>query len=303
MVGYIYKCTFNDKIYIGESINATNPHYLGKGKLWLETINGHEKEVQKEIIETISHSNRKTLKQLMHQREIYWINYYDSTNPNKGYNISPGGNLMAESSLIKMKQKDAETIKKLMASTDIPKKISKSLSEYRQKNGFSKEHLQKISAALKGRNVGCNGDSRSIGVYCIINKHIYEFHNKIQAAKWWYENYPISENYTEITYTRLINKSISNIPLTYNKKKIDLDIHWFLSFNKEDPVYCIVNDTTKYKFKNKNQAACWWHYSYKYTMDFSILYYVNCITKSINSKKSIIYPYNDNTKIQWFRKE
>ena len=33
MTGYIYKCTYQNKIYVGESINALNPNYFGTNKI------------------------------------------------------------------------------------------------------------------------------------------------------------------------------------------------------------------------------------------------------------------------------
>lgn len=220
MIGYIYLCTFNNKIYIGESLNAMNHNYLGRGKLWLTVIHGHEKEVDKKIIETIEHSDKKTLKTIMHKREIYWINYYNSTDPNIGYNISPGGNLLAESSRQKMIMSDSKTMKDRMKDSNLRHKISEGLKRQRKEVGMSDTHKANLSKRLKGRNIGCNGDSRSIQVYCIVDNKKYYFHNKIEAARWWYEHYPFSEKYAECTYTRLITKSINKEPLYYHKQPI-----------------------------------------------------------------------------------
>ena len=140
MFGYIYKCTYNNKIYIGESINAFDPNYIGSGKYWKSVIKNNKKEVVKTILETIEAEDIKTLKSIMHKREIYWINKFDSTNPNIGYNISPGGCLMSEESLLKMKINDSKAIKHIMETTDCKKRISKSLKEYKQLNGVSEEH-------------------------------------------------------------------------------------------------------------------------------------------------------------------
>lgn len=305
MIGYIYLCEYNNKYYIGESINAKNPRYLGKGKLWLETITGHESEVKKTILETIEDIDRKSLKQKMHNREIYWINKYDTTNLEKGYNISPGGNLMAESSIIKMKETDSKTMKRLMSTTDIPKRISKTLSNYRNTYGFSKDHLSKISKALKGRKIGCNGDSRSINVYCIINNTKYSFHNKITAAKWWYDNYPFSNKYAEITYTRLITKSINNLSLTFNGKPINQNIKWYeevFDLNENTPVYCIY-DNNKYEFNNMIDAITWWHENYPLkNSEFNKERY---ITKLIKNIKGYIIEYQSiqYNNIKWYRKE
>lgn len=304
MLGYIYKCTFKNKIYIGESVNALNPKYLGTGKLWTQTITGNEKEVSKEILETIEAGDKKTLKQKMHEREIYWIAHYDSTNPKIGYNISPGGNLMTDSSRQKMIEADSKTMKKKMEDPNLRKRISEGLKKQRREIGMSKEHRQRLSNALKGRNVGCNGDSRSIQVYCIVNNQKYSFHNKVTAAKWWFDNYPFSNNYAEVTYTRAITKSINNQIITYKGKPINQNIQWFMediNISNKDSIYCIFNNI-KYDFDNINQAAEWWHKNYPITDNFDLSLYKNKIEKSIkgytNMYKSIIFD-----KIQWYRKE
>lgn len=120
--GYIYKCTYKNKIYIGESIYALNKNYLGSGKYWLSIIKNNKEDVTKEILETLTADNRKNLKKLMHKREIYWIAKYDSTNPNIGYNISPGGNLLSAESKSKMIQNDSKKIKYIMDNTDCKEK-------------------------------------------------------------------------------------------------------------------------------------------------------------------------------------
>ena len=304
MKGYIYKCTFRDKIYIGESVNALSNKYLGKGKLWNKSILGHESEVSKEILETIEAEDKKTLKQKMHEREIYWIGYYDSTNPNIGYNISPGGCLMAESSRQKMIEADSKTMKKKMEDPNLRKRISEGLKKQKREIGLSNEHKKHLSEALKGKNVGCDGDSRSIQVYCIIDNKKYNFHNKIQAAKWWYDNYPFSDNYAEITYTRAINRSINNEIITYKHKPINQNIKWFIedtNISAKDSIYCLFNNT-RYDFDNINQASEWWHKNYPITDTFDLSLYKIKIEKSIkgftNMYKSVVFD-----KIKWYRKE
>lgn len=301
MIGYIYKCTFNEKIYIGESFNAINPNYLGKGKLWNKAIQNHKDEVNKEILEIIEHEDRKTLKAIMHKREIYWISYYDSTNPNIGYNISPGGNLMAESSLIKMKESDSRTMKKKMEDPELRRRISEGLKKQRRKIGMSDTHKANLSKQLKNRNIGCNGDSRSIQVYCEVDGNKYYFHNKIEAAKWWYENYPFSEKYAEITYTRMITKSINNQSISYYKKPIT-NIKWYLDkIDTINNVFCTYN-TIKYEFDTIEEAIKWWHNTYPIQEKFDYDVYYNKLIKSI--KGFVIERHSRQfNNIHWYRKE
>lgn len=88
---YIYKITntINNKIYIGLSTKSVEEsiNYLGSGEIQSRAIKKYGKEhFIKEILEDgISEW------QLLSEREIYWINKYNSTDHSIGYNITKGG--------------------------------------------------------------------------------------------------------------------------------------------------------------------------------------------------------------------
>lgn len=85
MFGYVYKTTdlLNNKIYIGQHHkNVFDIRYIGSGT----RIRARQREIGKrnfkvEVIEWC-----ETLEKLC-EREIYWITYYDATNPEIGYNV------------------------------------------------------------------------------------------------------------------------------------------------------------------------------------------------------------------------
>lgn len=87
----IYKITFpNKKVYIGRSNNIyrrmLEHNNDFRNKLPIEyAIMKYGKITEFDIIELIDDVDE------MKQREIYWIQYYDSTNKNNGYNVSSGG--------------------------------------------------------------------------------------------------------------------------------------------------------------------------------------------------------------------
>jgi len=83
----IYKTTnlINNKIYIGkDSIN--NPKYLGSGiKIKLAIKKYGKDKFKKEIIE------EGLDEKILNEREIFWINKFNSTDRKIGYNITYGG--------------------------------------------------------------------------------------------------------------------------------------------------------------------------------------------------------------------
>lgn len=87
----IYKITFpNQKVYIGRSNNIYrrmlehNNDFRNKLPI-VYAIMKYGKIVEFDILELIDDLEK------MKEREIYWISYYNSTNKNKGYNVSLGG--------------------------------------------------------------------------------------------------------------------------------------------------------------------------------------------------------------------
>ena len=87
----IYKITFpNQKVYIGRSNNIyrrmLEHNNDFRNNLPIEhAIIKYGKIMEFDIIELIDDIDK------MRQQEIYWIKYYDSTNKEKGYNVSLGG--------------------------------------------------------------------------------------------------------------------------------------------------------------------------------------------------------------------
>jgi len=89
---YIYKIInlINNKIYIGQRsskiLHELDTKYMGSGKIIKRAINKHGIEnFIKEIIEICES------KEQLNEREIYWIEFYQSRNPEIGYNLTKGG--------------------------------------------------------------------------------------------------------------------------------------------------------------------------------------------------------------------
>jgi len=84
----IYKTTnlIDNKIYIGKDVK-NKPSYLGSGKLLKLAIKKYGKHNFSKIIL----EDNIWDKDILSNREIYWINYYNSTDRNIGYNLTLGG--------------------------------------------------------------------------------------------------------------------------------------------------------------------------------------------------------------------
>lgn len=126
----IYKITnlVNNKIYIGQS-NGKNKFYMGSGIILHNAIKKYGMENFKKDIIVEGEFNQTLLDQL----EIHYIRLYNSTNKSIGYNIDEGGWGGHNKTF----------------SEETRKKISEG-NKRAYKNGFTKEHIEKISKAHKG---------------------------------------------------------------------------------------------------------------------------------------------------------
>ena len=90
MYGYIYKTTnlTNNKIYIGQKKSNIflEEKYLGSGKRLKQAIKKYGKENFK--VELLDYADSY---EDINNKEAYYINYYNSQDPNIGYNLVPGG--------------------------------------------------------------------------------------------------------------------------------------------------------------------------------------------------------------------
>ena len=90
---YIIKNTVNNKVYIGQtrtSVNQRWSEHLRHAKYGDQVINRAMRKygVDKFYIETLEICDIKVLD----EREMYYIDLYNSTDKSKGYNVSLGGN-------------------------------------------------------------------------------------------------------------------------------------------------------------------------------------------------------------------
>lgn len=147
-MGVIYKTTniVNGKIYVGKRIFSKEKFirskYYGSGKLLKNAIVKYGIEnFEREIIEEVENI-------LLVDREIYWIDYYKSTDMNIGYNLSKGGNCAIGR---KCGPLSDETKKKLR---DSAINQFKKGGHPRSGKSVSNETKDKIRIALLGKRLG-----------------------------------------------------------------------------------------------------------------------------------------------------
>jgi len=157
----------NGKIYIGQDSN-NNPNYLGSGVLLLKALKKYKKEnFQKEILEYCSSIDQ------LNTREIFWIQFFNSTNRKIGYNLTNGGN-----TTLGYKYKlSKETIEKYKKGKNNPmygKKHKKKSKEKMKKAKIGKCEGEKNNRARKLYEYDDNGNLLKIWNYC---KEAADFYN------------------------------------------------------------------------------------------------------------------------------
>ena len=141
-MGYIYLTMniLNDKIYIGRH-NSRDSSYLGSGTYFRNAVKKYGRDkFRKVILENNIDDNN-----LINEREIYWINFFNSTDRTKGYNLTKGGGGLKG---LKFSTERRDNMSKAM----IGQRVGENHPLYGKP--CSKERKDKISIALKGRFTG-----------------------------------------------------------------------------------------------------------------------------------------------------
>lgn len=235
MYGYIYKTTnlVNGKIYVGQKKSKTflGNKYLGSGKKLNDSIKHYKKENFKvELIEQIE------TKDLMDEREIYWIKYYNATNKEIGYNISEGGNVnrtmvgqnnprwgkhwdeshkLHQSNILKQKYASGEVLnpnkgKHLTEKTKNKIKLNHKHAKGMLNKKLTIEQREKLKMSKKGCKSAIKNKIRMY--HSETYKQIYVFHYDISL----YE----SKGYIKGTSPKVIEKRLGKKSNSKRRKKI-----------------------------------------------------------------------------------
>ena len=148
---YYIKNLVNSKIYIGQTYNLTKRLSIHKCKL---KEGKHENSYLQRSVKKygITNFEFKILEYVeinkLDEREIYWINYYESTSRSKGYNIEGGGRKNKEISdemrLMKLGDKNP-----MYGKHHSKKVINKMINSSRGKNNkLNAQEVEEIKIAL-----------------------------------------------------------------------------------------------------------------------------------------------------------
>lgn len=130
--GWIYKITSpSGKYYIGQAVNINRRysdykrlHHCKNQPYLLNSIKKYGFDnFEKEILDYIECNSNEELQEKLNTLEIEYILKYDSTNKNKGYNISKGGNQgrlgVKETEEQKQKKRDAWTLERKKVQSEL----------------------------------------------------------------------------------------------------------------------------------------------------------------------------------------
>ena len=146
MYGYIYETTnlINGKKYIGQHKGFFDKNYYGSGKIMVKALNKYGKKAFK-----VSLIEECDTQQILDEREIYWIDYYNADLSHMYYNIAIGGN-----SIRGFRGKNNPMFGKHHSEqSKLKMSINQSKSSWNKgtKGLYSEEYREKISRGNKGR--------------------------------------------------------------------------------------------------------------------------------------------------------
>lgn len=237
----IYKIEnlINAKKYIGQSVNIYKRWKQHKYVAFRKESEEYEKPLYRSIrkygIENFSFEILELCEpELLNDREIYWIDYYDSYNNEKGYNLTIGGNQTIKIDIQGLKDKwdEGYTVGELIKEFGYNKQtISKYLNGYSDYNRVNSQRRSALKARYKKiekRIVQYTMDGievkrwssisqikRELKIYGVSNCLRGEYYSS-GGFRWGYEGDVL------ITKNNLIEKSKSTILTEEDVKEIKL---------------------------------------------------------------------------------
>ena len=148
MIGYIYKTTnlINNKIYIGKHMSEkVSKTYKGSGKILKQAFKKYGKEnFSCEVIATASTEDE------LNNLEAYWIEWYNSRDPEIGYNIVAGG---LGTSGYKHTEEAKQKMSKAKTGRKLTEEWKKHVGEASRGRFVAEETREKLRRASLGRKM------------------------------------------------------------------------------------------------------------------------------------------------------
>lgn len=156
-MGLIYKiinqCT--NKVYVGQTTQTLEQRFATHIKMAIRKTN-------RRLYDSMNHYGYENFKpevieecvdELLNEREIYWIKYYDSTDPNKGYNMTEGG---GGGNTWKLNTHKEETLAKLSAAHKGQKRSVQAIANMcraQQMRTYYPRWTEEQKARIKGKRL------------------------------------------------------------------------------------------------------------------------------------------------------
>lgn len=211
---YLVKNNINNKVYIGQTSQKGGFDRRYRHDLYKNTNNEYLKRSIKkyeiEQFEIIKEYDKAYTKEELDQKEVKYIEQFNSTNPRYGYNIKEGGSFGKLAESTKEKLRIINTGKKYSYETNQKKaRIGKDNGMFGRKH--SEESISQMSKNRIGKNKGIES-KRSKRVECITTGEVFDC---IREAG---EYYGI-KSYTHIS--RVCNKELKFCGELKNGTKLD----------------------------------------------------------------------------------
>lgn len=188
----IYKITnkINGKVYIGQTVRTLKQRWKDHRSEAKDCKRGRaiHKAIRKYGVEnfTVEQIDVATCQEELNEKERYWIEFYDSMNRNKGYNLTNGGDSfkMAESVKVKISEFAKTRIGEKNPRYGVPMGLENRLKisavnklRTGEKNSFyGKHHTEETKQKMRGKRPSISGakNPNAKKVLCIETGVVYE---------------------------------------------------------------------------------------------------------------------------------
>ena len=173
----IYKITnrINGKVYIGQttrSIAIRWKQHCTPSKHCCRLIYRAIQKYGKEnfTVEQIDHAHSRDE---LNSKEQYWIQFYDSMNREKGYNLTSGGDHPVFSDETKVK------ISRALIGKVVSEETRAKLSKAHKGKVLSEETCKKLRELSKGRK---HSEDTKAKIRCLLNGHIVSYETRVKMS-------------------------------------------------------------------------------------------------------------------------